>query len=119
MNSDQIINPHAIDALRAVSPEDGGKFLSELVDIFLADTPPRLAEIDTALAARDSRTLTRAAHSIKGSAGNFGAERLSRVAQEIEAAAKENNFALAAEHAPALHREFAAAEALLRTLRVP
>lgn len=117
MNDEQVLNPEAIEALRAVSPDDGGKFLTELIDIFLADTPPRLAEIDEGIAAGDAHAIVRAAHSIKGSAGNFGAERLARVAQEIEQAGKQTNVAFAKDCVPAIRAAYAATEAALKALR--
>ena len=56
------IDPQAIDALRDMSPEDGDEFVRELVDIFLQDTPQRLAELEQAINRQDMPAATRAAH---------------------------------------------------------
>ena len=117
MSTDHIINPAAIEALRAVSPEDGGAFLTELIDIFLADTPPRVAAIENALVVNDTDGVIRAAHSIKGSAGNFGAERLARLAHTIETAAKKNDLATAAAQLADFKEAYTSAAAMLQTLR--
>ena len=49
-------------------------FLREIITIFLEDTPQRMDEMQAALAASDAPAYSRAAHSIKGSAANLGAD---------------------------------------------
>ncbi|HVU17491.1 MAG TPA: Hpt domain-containing protein [Candidatus Didemnitutus sp.] len=101
-----VLDPSAIENLRAINPDDGGEFLRELIEIFLADTPKHFADIETALAARQAPDLTRAAHSIKGSSGNFGATALAALARDIEAMGKVADFAGATQALPALRAEF-------------
>jgi HPt (histidine-containing phosphotransfer) domain-containing protein len=111
MTSPSPLDAVAIDGLRALSPDTA--FLRELIEIFLQDTPTRLKELDAALAASDAATVTRAAHSIKGSAGNFGAMRLSELAHRIELLGKAAN--LPAVDVTELKSEYArVAEALTR-----
>jgi len=117
--STPIIAHEAIDALRAVSPDDGGKFLTELIDIFLADTPVRLDELANATANGDLATATRAAHSIKGSSGNFGAATLAKLAMEIEHAAKAGNLDEVRAKSPALAQAAAEVFTALAALRTP
>lgn len=62
-----VIDPQAIENLRALNPGDDDAFLREITGIFLEDTPVRLAELDESLAKGDVAKFTRAAHSIKGS----------------------------------------------------
>lgn len=117
--SNPVVSPEAIDALRAVAPDDGGVFLTELIDIFVADTPARLQELITATAAGDAKTATRAAHSVKGSAGNFGASELARLALEVELAAKAGAFDDVRAKTPALAAAAAEVCAALNALRSP
>ncbi len=119
MAPEPVLDPEAIAALQAVGEGDGGAFFRELVDIFLADTPQRLAEAETALAAGDFATAGRAVHSIKGSAGNFGASGLSRLAFQAESEAKAERADGMRAVLPALRGEFARVEAALRELRGP
>jgi HPt (histidine-containing phosphotransfer) domain-containing protein len=84
MSDQQILDPAAIESLRSLSPDTDGSFLRELIEIYLKDTPERLADIDAALAKGDAHALMRAAHTIKGSSSNFGAARLAHLAHEIE-----------------------------------
>ncbi len=117
MSHSPALDPEAIAALKAVSPDDGGAFLNELLDIFLSDTPLRLAEIKESLARGDAPTLTRAAHSIKGAAGNFGARRLAAAAYQVEQQGKAANLAGIPTLLPALESEFAAVKAEMESLR--
>lgn len=120
MPDDQVIDSEAIESLRALSPDDGGEFLRELIDVFLKDTPQRLAELDQALASQDAAIFTRAAHTIKGSSSNFGATRLSKLAQEIELLGKAGSLAGSAESCARLKSEFAlVAEALGKIAQGP
>jgi HPt (histidine-containing phosphotransfer) domain-containing protein len=51
----------------ALSYVDGDLgLLQEMAETFLADYPPRLAELQVAIATGDSQALMRAAHSLKG-----------------------------------------------------
>jgi histidine phosphotransfer protein HptB len=84
MPNDTLIDPEAIENLRALNPDDGDAFLRDIVGIFLEDTPQRLAELRESLLMGDQVRFTRAAHSIKGSASNLGAMQLRAVAEQLE-----------------------------------
>lgn len=58
-----------------------------LVEVFLGDTAERLAAMRSLVAAGERKTLARAAHSLKSSAGTFGFGHLAALAREIESAA--------------------------------
>jgi len=78
------VDLEAIDNLRALSPDDGDVFLNEILTIFIADTPARIAELHKNLAAGDRAGFSRAAHSIKGSSSNIGASALHAIAERME-----------------------------------
>ncbi|MBX3735497.1 MAG: Hpt domain-containing protein [Candidatus Didemnitutus sp.] len=115
--SEPILRPEAIEALRAVSPDDEGAFFRELIDIFLADTPIRIAELRNAVDAANAGAAVRAAHSIKGSAGNFGAQNLAQLALELETLAKSSQLAAVAARFGELEQAFAAVQGALLALR--
>jgi len=87
-----VLDDSAIAALR--DPEFGGdaEFLAEVVQAFTLDTPPRILAVRTSLAGRDAEALARAAHSLKGSSGNFGAERMQTLCADIERCARANQL---------------------------
>ena len=58
--------------------------LKELVTLFLSDGPKHLLEAKTALDRGDGPALSRAAHTLKGAAGLFGATAVMRPASELE-----------------------------------
>jgi HPt (histidine-containing phosphotransfer) domain-containing protein len=115
MPDNPALEPSAIANLRALSPDDPA-FLRELIDIFLEDSPKRLAEVEASLAQNDGPTLVRAAHTIKGSSSNFGATHLARLALEIEMHGKAGNLPAAAAIVPALKDEFGRVRDALRRL---
>ncbi len=51
--------------------------LAEVLQLFLEEVPPRMDRLRNACAAGNIEEVHRAAHSLKGSAGNIGAQRLS------------------------------------------
>ncbi len=118
MPIDNVLNADAIAALKSVSPDDGGEFFNELVDIFLADMPLRLTEIETSLANGDGPTLQRAAHSIKGSSGNFGATALAESAHKIELLSKAGQLDAARAEFALLAAEFAKVISALAEVRM-
>jgi len=61
------------------------EFLQEIAGLFLEDCPKLLAQIRTAVSGGDARTLENAAHTLKGSVANFGAEAARDAAFRLEA----------------------------------
>jgi two-component system, sensor histidine kinase and response regulator len=85
---------------RAVALERLGgdeDLLREIAGLFLEDTQHLLSEIRQAVAAGDAGGLQRAAHTLKGSVGNFGAERVFQAAYRLEMAGRSGNLAGAPE----------------------
>ncbi len=111
-----IIDAATIENLRALSPDDNGEFLREIIGIFLSDTPLRIKELEDSLAAGDTPKFTRAAHSIKGSAANLGATALGATAQSLEAESKQKPLAAMPPLLDALKAEYAQAQAELEKL---
>lgn len=91
MSDSEILDTEAIENLRALGDEmEDDTFLKEVIDIYLSDTPNRLAEIDECLVSGDATKLNRAAHSIKGSSANLGAKKVIETARRIEEKSKES-----------------------------
>ncbi len=60
------------------------EFLKEIAGLFLDDCPKLLAEIRSAVTGGDARQLEYAAHTLKGSVANFGAEAARQAAFRLE-----------------------------------
>ena len=112
------LDPKAIASLRDLNPGDDS-FLRDLIQIYLADSPQRIAEMEEGLSRKDSRKLTIAAHSLKGSSANFGANTLRALSEKIEHLGKQDALADAQVHLPALREEFARVKAELEALVAP
>jgi PAS domain S-box-containing protein len=79
----EVLDPSALQMLK-VMQEDAPQMLSEIVDLFISDAPPRLEAIRVALASDDGATLARISHKLNGSAAIFGAARLLPLLAELE-----------------------------------
>jgi len=103
---------------RAVVESVGGdiSFLQEIVDLFSEDSPKLLAGIRAAIAASDRQALERAAHTLKGSVSNFGAERARAAALQLEMLGRTGDLTGAAVACRSLEREVAQFTEALRAL---
>src|SRR4030088_14883 len=63
---------------------DDEELLSEIAELFLTEYPAILADARQAATDRDPLRLERAAHSLKGSVANFGAEDAYQAAMQLE-----------------------------------
>ncbi len=68
------------------------EIVAELQDLFLEDFPNQLGNIRRGLADGDASIVARAAHSLKGASGTFGAERVYQVALALEQLAREGRL---------------------------
>src|SRR2546426_4651801 len=94
---------------------DGNRrLLNQIVRLFLADYPQRLAEIKEAIHRGDANALARAAHAIKGSVGNFAAKNAIAVAQRLETMGLNRELDAAGEECIALESELALVSKELR-----
>src|SRR2546425_5230892 len=75
----------------AVLRRTGGdiELLQEMSELFLNDSPGLIQAMQEAFAARDWNGLERAAHRLKGAAGNLDARALSALAGQLESQARE------------------------------
>lgn len=92
------------------------ELLGILVDVLREDGPARIAELRDALTACDLPTARRAAHTLKGTAGNLAALQLSEVARRIEHAAATNDSSASLAALEALESSFNQALAELELL---
>ncbi len=92
-------------------------FLAKVVDLFLADVPAQSAALAAAVRSGDWTGMARGAHSIKGSAANFGARHLVRACEEALHAAHHGGDG-AADAVARIEHELARAGTALRQLVV-
>lgn len=68
----------------AESDELGEQFVTEIIDVFVADLIERVRNIGLRMSEDDYAGIAAMAHAIKGSCGHFGAARLMELARQIE-----------------------------------
>jgi HPt (histidine-containing phosphotransfer) domain-containing protein len=84
-NCETSVMESILDKSVAFSRVDGDMaLLREIVGLFLEDSPKLMQEIRTAVQQRDAAKLRRAAHTLKGSVGNFGAASAVEAALSLE-----------------------------------
>ncbi len=91
-----------------------GDELRMLVDMFLADSPKRLAALSAAAAVGDTATLQGQAHALKSASANLGTRALSAHAKALEMAARAGTVPDAIARVTALKEAYATAESALR-----
>ncbi|MBI2928038.1 MAG: Hpt domain-containing protein [Verrucomicrobia bacterium] len=83
------MNADTLNRLRDLQEPGADGLLAELIDLFLTDTPLRLAELRQAVADQNPTRIAAIAHTLKGSCGNLGAERLAALTCDVERAARQ------------------------------
>jgi CheY-like chemotaxis protein len=92
-SAESTAGPAVFDRDAALDRMDGDvDLLKELVGLFLDECPQRMAEIREALTRRDATKLRHAAHTLKGSVGNFGAREAFEGARQLETIAQEQDW---------------------------
>jgi len=91
-----------------------GEPLGEFVDVFLANTAERINQIRRLLDSHDLDGTGREAHTLLGTAGNFGAMQLSRLAEELRVACDTGNASRARDVAQGLTEAWDATSGAMR-----
>ena len=82
-------------ALERLTRLGGASLATELVTLYLDDTPARIAAAVEALGATNAAALAKAVHSIKSSSAQLGADELASACQAVEDAAERGDLSLA------------------------
>jgi CheY-like chemotaxis protein/HPt (histidine-containing phosphotransfer) domain-containing protein len=78
------INPRALDTIRSLPGANGASIISRVIRAYLDDTPPRMADLHAAVRAGNAEQLRKAAHGLKSSSANVGAEGLAATCKTLE-----------------------------------
>ena len=93
--------------------------LNELIQLFLEDSATRINRIEVALKSGDTAVAAAAAHTIKGSASNLGAQKLAKLLLELEKLVKAGALEAARESFPTVKAEFEKVRTILETEVAP
>ena len=107
-------NSAPVDLSRIKDTADGDtEFEKELLAMYTEDTELRMNELSDKIAAGDAAGVRLAAHTIKGSSANVGAESMRAIAGELETLAVSGELAAAGGILDRLKAEFTSVRAFL------
>jgi HPt (histidine-containing phosphotransfer) domain-containing protein len=100
------IDPEAIEHLRLLEDEDEPDIVGELIRLFLANTPPRIANMVSGVKSGDLVLVGRAAHSLKSSSAHLGAIGMQQVCEKLDGLKDSSHVDEAAHLVGLLQQEF-------------
>ncbi len=109
------IDPEALDNIRALQRPGAPDLVRKVVGKFLGSSPALLQSLRQAAVQRDARAVEQAAHSLKSSSANIGANRLAAQCKELERQARINGSVPDAAQLQELETEFEAVRVALMT----
>ncbi|HXH28162.1 MAG TPA: Hpt domain-containing protein, partial [Candidatus Polarisedimenticolia bacterium] len=112
-----VVDPQALETLRALEREAGSDVLSNMIGLFLANSPELIRRMRRAIESRDPADLVLAAHSMKSSSGYLGARRLETLCRELEALGTSGDVALAPQRLADVENEYARVTVVLEASR--
>jgi len=96
------LDHESMDGLRQL----GQDVLDDMIDLYLEDTPPRLAALHAAVVVGDARQVREVAHTVKGSSANFGANLLADLCRLLEQHARQGDLTTAKTAISAIETEY-------------
>jgi signal transduction histidine kinase/DNA-binding response OmpR family regulator/HPt (histidine-containing phosphotransfer) domain-containing protein len=87
-NGEPVLDVGVLSQLSDPSLGGDPSFVVELIDLFVEQVTPMLADLDAAAQSEDRQVVAHIAHTLQSSAGNLGARRLQRLCAEAEASAR-------------------------------
>jgi PAS domain S-box-containing protein len=105
-DSSGVIDRRRIDQLLELQDDTNPTLLTDIIALFLKDSPMHLQNIATAVAQQDAAQLQSSAHRFLSSIDNLGAQRMHTHCVELERLAKEGTLAGTPAHLDGLQREF-------------
>jgi HPt (histidine-containing phosphotransfer) domain-containing protein len=114
MDQRAVLDHDVLANLRKLTPPGEPDVLAEVLLLFLDEVPPRITRLRNAWAAGNIEEVHRAAHSLKGSAGNIGARRLYDVCNRLDDRGKAGDLEAMAPLVDAVGAEFGMVETEIR-----
>lgn len=87
-----ILDTSLLLSIRSLSKGQEKDFLNSLIALFFDRTPTLLKAIHEGLDRGDAHAFERASHALKGTSGNLGATRMSRMCETLEIKGKGQNL---------------------------
>ncbi len=93
------------------------EFMAELIDIYLDDSPAQIRVLRDAIESREGEVAASAAHRLKGSSGNLGADSLAALCRRVEESGRDNRVEEMPDLLNDIEREFSRVKECLSAVR--
>lgn len=104
-----VLNKTTLDNIRSLQREGAPDILEKIIGLYLSNSNNLLEELEKSVRMKDSMQLRSAAHSLKSSSANLGADILAGLCQKMETMGKEGNLQGSDETFETLKMEYEAA----------
>ena len=112
----RVLETEPIARLREMGKALGNDVPRRILELFLGDSPTRLASLRRGIAEGDARAVERAAHALKGSSANLGASNFAEHCHQLEKLSANAVPAGAASRLVALEAEYSRVRQAMRQL---
>ena len=116
MPDPEVLDRAVVETLRQLTTPGEPDVLTEVLQLFLQEVPPRMDRLRIACAVGNIKEVYRTAHSLKGSAGNIGAQRLMGVCRQLDEMARAGDLTEVAPLLAALGLEYESVAAEIRLI---
>jgi HPt (histidine-containing phosphotransfer) domain-containing protein len=113
----EVLDMSVVDELLSLSDDGDPELLLDLIQLFLGDGPAKVQAVTEGLANGDFEKMERAAHALKGSAGNLGARLLQATCEQMQLAARHRKLDEVRSLTTQLSANYALADEALRDLQ--
>ena len=110
----KVLDQTVLDELLSFADDGDPELLLDLIQMFLDDSPSKVAAVQEGLDSGDFEKAERAAHSLKGSSGNLGAHLVQDLCEKLQISTRNHEMAESKQLAPQLAEQYAAAEDALK-----
>ncbi len=100
-----VINQEKLTMLSSLDADGSNHLLKNVLSVFQSSAPQTMSQINQAMLSKDADALRRAAHTLKSSAANVGAEQLAHLCKQIESYASEKQMETVQKLMFTLHHE--------------
>lgn len=89
--TESVINEQDMPVLLDIESEEDQRFVSDLFDVYLSETPRMLANMRVAFSNEDYKAIAFYCHKLRGSSASLGINKIASISEEIEIAAKKKD----------------------------
>jgi HPt (histidine-containing phosphotransfer) domain-containing protein len=89
-----VLDSQALLRIRGMQQQGGPDILATVIDLYLDSSQALIEKIRAGIAAGDTKSVCDAAHTLKSSSANLGAQRLPAMARQLESMRRESDLEL-------------------------